>query len=61
MSLLENAMGLALKYGPTFVADLIANFKVKDPNLDDIEALFRNVKPYEAYGIQQPSTTPPTA
>jgi hypothetical protein len=42
---------LAVRYGPEFVLEVIALFKKKDLTVDDVEALFQNVKPYSAYGI----------
>lgn len=40
-----------ITYGPQFVQDIIAVLKKSDPTLDDIAALFANVKPYSAYNI----------
>jgi hypothetical protein len=49
--LLEALILASLKYGPGFVTDVIALFKQKEITIDQVESLFANVKPYEAYGI----------
>lgn len=40
-----------IKYGPEFVLNIIAIIKKPDATVDDVEALFKNVKPYAAYNI----------
>ncbi len=51
-ALLEALVIAAVKYGPGFVSDIIGLFKQKTPpTIDEVEALFAKVKPYEAYGI----------
>jgi hypothetical protein len=52
-------LSLAVKYGPEFVLEVIALFKKKELTIDDVEALFKNVKPYSAYGI--PDVVPTVA
>lgn len=58
---LIEALAISLvKYGPEYVNKLIALFKQAEPTVADVEALFANVKPYEAYGIPDVVPTPAT-
>lgn len=50
---LEAIIILAAKYGPEFISSLIALFKAKEITVQQVEELFANVKPYEAYGIPE--------
>ena len=53
---IEALIILAAKYGPEFVMAIIALFKKPNPTIADVEAIFADVKPYDAYGI--PVTVP---
>lgn len=48
---IEALIILAAKYGPQFVSSVIALFKKEQITVAEVEQLFANVKPYEAYGI----------
>lgn len=54
-AILEALIILAAKYGPKFVADVCALFKRHDVTVADLEALFGQVKPYQAYNIPDPA------
>jgi hypothetical protein len=54
---MEYALSLALKYGPQLVADLIEALKKKGITVAEVEAMFADVKPYEAFGIKDPNST----
>ncbi len=56
-ALLEAIIILAAKYGPELVTTITALFKQQTITVDDIEKLFANVKPYEAYGIPDVAPT----
>jgi len=45
-----------LTYGPQFITDIKNLLNKTNVTIDDIEAVFANVKPYSAYGI--PSIVP---
>lgn len=47
-------ISLADKYGIPFVQRIVALMKQKEVTVDDVEALFANVKPFEAYDIKKP-------
>lgn len=49
--LLESLLILGAQYGLPFVIDCIKSLKKTDITINDIEVLFSNVKPYEAYQI----------
>ncbi len=58
---LEALIILAAKYGPGFVASIIALFKKDTITVEEVHALFANVKPYESYNIpdaEKKSATP---
>jgi len=42
---------LAAKYGPDLIVQIIALFKKEVITVDELEALFGTVKPYEAFEI----------
>jgi hypothetical protein len=50
-ALLEALVIAAVKYGPGFATSVLALFKQKEITLEQVEALFANVKPYSDYGI----------
>ncbi len=47
-----------IHYGPEFVSSVIALMKKETVTLDEVEALFANVKPYTSYHIQPPGMLP---
>ncbi len=51
---LEAIIILAAKYGPEVVTGIIALFKKQTVTIDDVEKLFANVKPFEAYNVKPP-------
>ncbi len=53
---IEAIVILAAKYGPEFVTSIIALFKKRDVTIEEIEALFANVKPLSSYGIKVATT-----
>jgi hypothetical protein len=40
-----------LQYGPGFVSDIVAILSNPNATVADVEAAFKNLKPYSAYGI----------
>lgn len=48
---IEALVVLAVQYGVPFVQNIIATMKKQNVTLDELDALFNSVKPYEAYGI----------
>lgn len=61
--LIASLVLLAAKYGPEFVASIIALLKQKTVSIEDVEKLFSNVKPYADYNIPDiaPSSAPPNS
>lgn len=55
-TVIEALIVLLAKYGPELVIKLIAMLKKKEITVEEVEALFMEVKPYEAYNI--PDTAP---
>ncbi len=55
-ALLQLLIEAGIKYGPTFVTDIIALFKKQDVTIDEIEQLFANVKPLASYNIKVATT-----
>lgn len=59
---LLNALVLAgFQYGPQIVTDIKNLFNKKDATIDDVEAVFANLKPYSAFGIPDVAPTSPVA
>ena len=56
---MDYALTLALKYGPQLVADLIEALKKKGITVAEVEAMFADVKPYEALNIKDPNSAQP--
>jgi hypothetical protein len=50
---------LAVQSGPEFITTLLALLKQETVTIEDIQKLFDNVKPYEAYGIPDVAPTAP--
>lgn len=50
-ALIESLVILAAKYGPDFVASIMALFKKTEITMAEVETLFASVKPYEDYNI----------
>jgi hypothetical protein len=40
-----------LQYGPGFVSDIVAILNNPNATINDVEAAFKNLKSYSAYGI----------
>lgn len=55
-ALIEALIVLAAKYGPGVITGIKAALTKKDVTIEDIEALFANVHPYEYFNI--PATVP---
>lgn len=50
-------LGYGLKYGPEVATMIIGLFKKTTVTVDDVEALFAQIKPYAAYGIPDKAPT----
>jgi hypothetical protein len=48
-------LGILEKYGPVFTNSIIALMKKGEATIDDVEKAFKDLKPYEAYGIKDQS------
>ncbi len=47
---------LVAQYGPGILKDIKALTSKEDATIEDVEAIFKDLKPYEAFGI--PATVP---
>jgi hypothetical protein len=47
-----------LQYGPGFVSDIVAILNNPNATVADVEAAFKNLKPYSAYGIPDKIVAP---
>lgn len=57
MDIATQILMFGLRYGPEAATAIIALIKKKDITLDDVDAVFANVKPYSAYGIPDVDAT----
>lgn len=50
-ALIQALIMAGLTYGPQIVTDIKNLLNKKDATIDDVEAVFANLKPYSAFGI----------
>jgi len=50
-ALLNIIVPLAAKYGPQLIADIVGAFKKAGYTVEQVDAIFSNLKPYDALGI----------
>lgn len=50
-AMIEALVILGMKYGPALVLGIEKIWTKKDPSMTEFADLFRDLKPYEAYGI----------
>ncbi len=49
-------LGLVQQYGPSIVSGIKSILSKKDATIEDVDAIFAGLKPYEDFGI--PTTVP---
>lgn len=57
---IEALVILAAKWGPQLVLDIEKVFTKSDPTIQEFADLFRDLKPYDAFGIPDIAPTKPT-
>lgn len=53
VSLIVLLVQAGLQYGPDFVSSIVAILNNPNATVNDVEAAFKNLKPYSAYGIPE--------
>jgi hypothetical protein len=50
---METLLSLAVKYGPELVVSVVAALKKNNITIAEAEEVFKNVKPYSSFGIDE--------
>lgn len=58
-ALIQALIMAGIQYGPSIITDIKNLFNKKDATIEDIEAVFANLKPYSAFNIPDIAPTSP--